>query len=144
MRYGVAPLPVPDGHAGPVYTSGDYKNIAIFSTTTHPAEAWEFVKYLVRAEHDLMLLEICDQIPVRGDLRSNRLFADYFGRKPLMVSFADQAPFTRGMDAAPDLKEIFDAISQEYEACAVYGRKSPKEAIHAAAMRTKSIVEWNQ
>ncbi len=144
MRYGVAPLPVPDGHTGPVYTSGDYKNIAIFSTTTHPAESWEFVKYLVSAEHDLMLLEICNQIPVRGDLRSNRLFSDYFVRNPLMIHFADQAPFTRGMDSAPDLKEIFDAISQEYEGCAVYGRKSPAEAIHAAALRTKSIVEWNQ
>ena len=138
MHYGVAPLPVPDDHQGPVFTSGDYKNIAIFSTTTHPKEAWEFVKFLVTAEHDLMLLEICNQIPVRGDLKSNPLFADYFRRNPLMVSFADQAPFTRGMDAAPDLKEIFDAISQEYEACAVYGRKSPQEAIHAAAIRTKS------
>jgi len=144
MRYGVAPLPVPDDHTGPVFTSGDYKNIAIFSTTTHAAQAWEFVKFLVSAEHDLMLLEICNQIPVRGDLKSNPLFAEYFQRNPLMISFADQAPFTRGMDAAPDLKEIFDAISQEYEACTVYGRKSPREAIHAAAMRTKTIVEWNQ
>lgn len=144
MRYGVAPLPVPDDHDGPVYTSGDYKNIAIFSTTAHPAESWEFVKFLVSAQHDLMLLEICNQIPVRGDLRTNTLFSDYFRRNPLMVSFADQAPFTRGMDPAPDLKEIFDAISQEYEACAVYGRKSAAEAIRSAAIRTKTIVEWNQ
>lgn len=144
MRFGVAPLPVPDGHTGPVYSSGDYKNIAIFSTTTHPAEAWEFVKYLVRADHDLLLLELCNQIPVRGDLKSNPLFSDYFRRNPLMISFADQAPFTRGMDSAPDLKEIFDAISQEYEACAVYGRTTPQEAIHAAAARAKAIVEWNQ
>jgi multiple sugar transport system substrate-binding protein len=144
MRFGVAPLPVPDDHVGPVYSSGDYKNIAIFSTTTHPAEAWEFVKYLIAAEHDLMLLELCNQIPVRGDLKTNPLFAGYFQRNPLMISFADQAPFTRGMDSAPDLKEIFDAISQEYEACAVFGRKSPQDAIHDAAMRTKSIVEWNQ
>ena len=144
MKYGVAPLPVPDDYHGEVYTSGDYKNIAIFSTTRHPRESWEFLKYLVTAEHDLMLLEICNQIPVRGDLKSNELFAGYFRRNPLMTSFAEQAPYTRGMDAAPDLKEIFDAISQEYEACTVYSRKTPQEAIHDAADRTKAIVEWNQ
>ncbi len=144
MRFGVAPLPVPDAHEGPVYTSGDFKNISIFSNTKHPKESWEFVKFLVTARHDLLLLEICNQIPVRGDLLSNPLFADYFRRNPVMVHFAEQAPYTRGMDAAPDVKEIFDAISQEYEACAVYGRVSPRTAIHDAALRTQAIIEWNQ
>lgn len=144
MNYAVAPVPVPDDHVGPVYTAGDFKNIAIFSNTTHPTEAWEFVKFLVTSEHDLMLLEICNQIPVRPDLKSNILFADYFHHNPVMLKFAEQAPYTRGMDAQPDLKEIFDAISQEYEACAVFGRKSPARAIHDAAVRTKAIVEWNQ
>lgn len=144
MKYTVSPLPVPDDHSGPVYTYGNFKNIAIFSNTLHPREAWEFVKFLVTAEHDLWLLEITDQIPVRGDLLTNSLFAEYFHRKPVMVSFAEQASYTRDTDAAPDLKEILDAISQEYEACAVYNRKSPKEAVHDAVERTKVIVEWNR
>jgi len=144
LQFGVAPLPVPDGHTGPVYTSGDFKNISIFSNTLHPRESWEFVKFLVTAQHDLMLMELCNQIPVRGDLQSNPLFADYFHRNPIMINFAKQAPYTRGMDAAPDLKEIFDAISQEYEICAVFGKKTPQEAIHDAAVRTTAIVEWNQ
>lgn len=144
MKYGVVPLPVPDDHQGPVYTYGDYKNIAIFSTTRHPNEAWEFVKFLVTNEHDLWLLEIANQIPVRGDLLLDSLFAGYFRLHPIMVQFARQAVYTRGIDAAPDLKEIFDSISQEYEACAVYGRKSPEQATIDALRRTKMIVEWNQ
>ena len=144
MKYGVAPLPVPDDHTGPVYTYGDYKNIAIFSTSTHPAEAWEFVKFLVTADRDRMLLEISDQIPVRGDLPTNPLFAPYFLQNPLMIEFARQAPYTRSVDAAPDLKEVFDAISQLYESCAVYGKETPVEAVHAAAARVRSIMEWNQ
>ena len=144
VKFGVVPLPVPDNHQGPVYTTGDFKNIAIFSNTRHAKEAWEFVKFLVTARHDLMLLEICNQIPVRGDLTTNPLFADYFRRNPVMVTFAEQAPLTRGMDAVPDLKEIFDAISQEYEASAVYGRKAPRDGIHDAAVRAQSIIEWNQ
>jgi multiple sugar transport system substrate-binding protein len=144
MDFGVAPVPVPDDHRGPVYTYGDYKDISIFSTTTHPKEAWEFVKFLVTAEHDLLLLRICDQIPVRIDLLENPLFAEYFRENPAMTGFARQAVYTRGMDDAPDLKEIFDAIAQEYESCAVYGRIGPSDAIRDAVGRTNLIVEWNR
>ncbi|MFA6456145.1 MAG: extracellular solute-binding protein [Bacteroidota bacterium] len=144
LRFGVVPIPVPDGHQGPVYTYGDYKNIAVFSTTKHPKEAWEFVKFLVQAKYDLMLLQIANQIPIRGDLLSNPIFAEYFKQNPLMIEFARQAVYTRSVDAAPDLKEIFDAISQEYEASAVYGKKSPMEATLAAQKRINVIVEWNK
>jgi multiple sugar transport system substrate-binding protein len=144
LKFGVAPLPVPDDHEGPVYTSGDFKNIAIFGNTQHPEEAWEFVKFLISAQHDLLLLEFCNQIPVRGDLLASPLFAEYFSQNPVMVSFAEQAVYTRGMDGAPDLKEIFDAISQEYEVCAVFGRKSPSQAVLDAVERTRLIVEWNK
>ena len=144
VRYGVAPLPVPDSAHGPVYTYGDYKNIAVFNTTQHPQQAWEFVKYLITARHDLMLLEIANQIPVRGDLTTNPLFAPFFQRNPNMVKFAQQAYYTRGVDAAPDLKEILDAISQEYESCAVYGRITPEEAVRQSVERAQLIVEWNR
>ncbi|HTK80924.1 MAG TPA: extracellular solute-binding protein [Bacteroidota bacterium] len=144
MRYDIVPVPVPDDYRGPVYTFGNFKNIAIFSTTRHPREAWEFVKFLITAEHDLLLLEICNQLPIRGDLTANPLFGDYFRRNPKMTTFARQAAFTREMDAAPDLKEIFDAISQEYEECCVYGKTPPAEAIRAAAQRTQLIVNWNK
>ncbi len=144
MKFGVVPLPVPDDHEGPVYTSGDFKNIAIFGNTRHPQEAWEFVKFLISAQHDLLLLRLCNQIPVRGDLLTSPLFAEYFRQNPVMVSFAEQAVYTRGMDGAPDLKEIFDAISQEYEVCAVFDRKSPAQAVQDAVERTRLIVEWNK
>ena len=144
IRYDVAPLPIPDQHTGHVYTYGDYKNIAIFGTTKHPREAWQFVKYLLQAEHDLMLLTITSQIPVRGDLLTNPMFSEYFQHNPMMVKFAQQTIYTRGVDAAPDLKEILDALSQEYEACVVYGKISPTEAVNNAFRRTKMIVEWNK
>ena len=144
IRYDVGPLPVPDGCQGPVYTSGDFKNIAIFSTTAHPREAWEFVAFLVRAEHDLLLLKLTSQIPVRKDLLTNSLFADFFRENPVMTAFAAQAVHTRSIDASPDIKEILDALSQEYEACAVYGTKTPAEAIRDAARRAELIMEWNR
>ncbi|HUI11358.1 MAG TPA: extracellular solute-binding protein [Bacteroidota bacterium] len=144
LDFEVAPIPVPDGHHGPVYTYGDYKNISIFSTTAHPREAWAFVRFLVEARHDLLLLSICDQIPVRGDLLANPLFAQYFRDNPAMVQFAHQALYTRSTDAVPDLKEIFDAIAQEYEACAVYGRVAAPLALRDAVRRSDMIMEWDR
>ncbi len=144
LDYGVVPLPVPDDHAGPIYTYGDFKNISIFTTTQHPREAWEFVKFLVTPEHDLMLLEISDQIPVRRDLRTNPSFQPYFKRTPIMERFAEQAPYTRGLDPVRDLKEIFDALAQAYERCAVYGQQTPAEAVQETANRVRDIMEWNR
>lgn len=144
LQLGVAPIPVPDDHSGPVYTYGDYKNIAIFSTTEHPREAWEFVKFMVQAKYDLMLLQIANQIPLRKGLKKHPMFAEYFRNNPFMQDFADQAVYTRSVDPAPDLKEIFDALSQEYEACAVYGKKTPSEATADALKRMKMIIEWNK
>ena len=40
-----------------------------------------------------------------------------------MKTFAEQSNYVKGTDASPVLKEIFDLISQEYEACVVYGCK---------------------
>lgn len=144
MVYTVAPLPVPDGQTGPVYTFGDFKNIGIFTTTKHPREAWEFVRFMLDVRHDRMLLSICDQIPVRGDLLTNSEFNDYFHANPMLLKFAEEVPYTRGMDSAPDMKEIFDGISQEFEMCAVYGTKSPRQAMADAVNRARMIIEWNE
>jgi multiple sugar transport system substrate-binding protein len=144
LDYGIAPIPVPDGMQGPVYTHGDFKNIAIFNTTRHPKEAWAFVQYLLKPEHDLLLLQICDQIPVRRDLLTNPMFAGYFKENPMMIAFAEQAARGRGIDAAPDLKEIFDTLSQIYETCALYAAITPDEAVRQMIQRTMLIVEWNR
>lgn len=144
FEYGIFPIPVPDDYKGPVYTFGDFKNISIFSTTEHPQATYEFAKYLVTSEADLKLLEHTLQMPLRIDLLTNPLFQDFFRANPNLVAFAEQAPYTRGMDGVSDLKEIFDAISQEYEACAIFNRRDPHTAVENAAERARVIIEWNR
>lgn len=144
FEYGIFPIPVPDDYKGPVYTFGDFKNISIFSTTQHPQATYEFAKYLVTAEADLKLLEHTLQMPLRTDLLTNPLFQDFFEANPSLVAFAGQAPYTRGMDGISDLKEIFDAISQEYEACAIFNRRDPRVAVANAAERASVIIKWNR
>ena len=143
FEYGIMPIPKPDSLKGPAYTYGDPKNISIFNTTKYPRQAWEFVKWIISAHADLRLLQICNQIPIRKDLLSDSMYASFFRANPKMVVFAKQAPYTRGVDGVTDLKEIFDAISQEYEACVIYGRRTPEEAIRRAVKRVQVIRKWN-
>ncbi len=141
FEYGFAPIPVPDDYEGPVYTYGDPKNIVIFSTCARPEDAWEFVKFLVSRKNDYRLLKLATQLPVRKDILTDSLFLDYFEANPRMLPFAEQLQYVRGVDQSPVMKEIFDAISQEYEAAVLYEIKTPEQAIHDIARRVRLILE---
>ncbi len=143
FEYDYAPLPVPDDFTGPVYTYGDYKNIAIFSNTRHPEAAWAFARYLVSEEADLLLLEKARQIPVREGLLTDSTFAAFFAANPKMRPFAEQAPRTRGVDGVSSLQEVLDALAQQFEAAAVYGVTEPDKATARAIDRIRVINEWS-
>lgn len=133
FEYGFTGLPVPDDFKGNAFTYGDTKNIVIFNTCPNPNLAWQLIKFMTSKENDLLFLKRTNQIPRRKDLTSDKLFLDYFSTSPQMMNFARQAKFVRGPDNCPVLKEVFDAISQQYEACVVYSKKSPEQAISDAA-----------
>ncbi len=141
FEFDYAPIPLPDGHEGPVTTYGDPKNIAIFTTCRNTGDAWAFVKFLVSRQQDLALLRIASQLPIRKNLLGDSLFGEYLQNNPKMARFAEQAPRTLGVDAAPELREVFDAISQEFEACCVLGRRTPQEAVRRAAQRSRQILQ---
>ncbi|MGE5401102.1 MAG: extracellular solute-binding protein [Ignavibacteriales bacterium] len=134
FEYGFTGLPVPDdslkGHA---YTYGDPKNIVIFNTCKNPQLAWEFMKLMINRQNDFLMLKLTSQLPRRKDLTKDSVFVNYFNPRPKMRSFAEQSKYVRGTDNSPVLKEVFDAISQQYEACVVYGKKSPEQAVNDAA-----------
>ncbi len=130
--YSFQNIPVPDGHIGPVYTYGDPKNIVIFQTCPDPSLAWKFLKSVLSEESDLKFLEITNQLPHRKNLDTNPKYAGYFTKNPKMKIFAEQAKYLKGTDQSPVLKEVFDLISQEYEACVIYGKKTPQEALNDA------------
>ena len=144
IDYGIAPIPVPDGHVGPVDTYGDHKGVAIFSTTKHPREAWEFLKFLLSERADLELLKIASQLPVRTNLLSTEDFSNFFDDNPNMKIFAEEIPFAYEVDQTPDQKEIFDAISQEFEKCSVYNVSQPSRATHDLLRNVKVILDWDK
>ena len=141
FEYDYAPVPRPADVSGPTFTYGDYKSIVLFKTSKHPDWAWKFAQFLVSRRADLKLLEIADQLPLRKNILEDSLFAPYFKNHPRMVTFARQAKFVRGADSSPVLREIFDAISREFEAAVIYGKKSAEQAIEDAARRAELLLE---
>lgn len=133
FEYEFIHMPVPDSMSGPIYTYGDPKNMVIFNTCKNPQGAWRFLQTLITPEADKDFLTMSGQFPRRKDLDSNVLFVEYLQAHPKLIPFAKQAKHVRGMDSAPYMKEVLDIISQEYEACVVYGQKTPEDAILAAA-----------
>lgn len=130
----------PDDHDGPVYTYADPKNIVIFSTCANPQLAWSFVRTIVDREGDLELLKVTGQLPRRKDLMNDTGFATFVASHPRMKPFFDQLPYVKGDDNSDKIVEALDILSQEYEACVIYGRKDPATAVHDAAVAVNLLL----
>lgn len=133
MEYGFKPMMLPEENDKPVYSYGDPKNIVIFNTCKDPRTAWEFLKTIISKEGDLDLLRITGQFPRRKNISTDPAFESFLKENPGLKPFAIQADYIKGVDNNPNIVEVLDIISQEYEACVIYGKKSPEEAIKDAA-----------
>lgn len=141
FEFALIPPPVPDRLAGqPVYTYGDPKNIAIFTTSRHPEESWEFIQFILSPENDALFMEITGQIPYRLGMEEDALFADTLESRPRLYDFLDQNERTRGVDDTPYLIEIFTALSREYEAGVIQGVREPEVALRRAAQQARDII----
>lgn len=143
FEYDFSPMPVPDNledKSEISYTYGDPKNIVIFNTCKNPQAAWNFIKNLISIKGDIKLLQFTNQLPRRKNLFSDSSFVEYFQNNPRMIPFAKQAKYVRGTDVCPVLKEVFDIISQEYEACVIYGVKSAEQAVNDAAKAAQLLL----
>ncbi len=136
--------PVPDDHVGPVYTYADPKNIVIFNTCKHPQQAWEFLKTLVDKNGDMQLLQISGQLPRRKNLDTDPFYKSFFDKNTMLLPFAKQIPFVKGIDNCESIVEVLDIISQEYEACVVYGKKTPEKSIADAEKAVNVLLAANK
>ncbi|GAB3573253.1 extracellular solute-binding protein [Spirosoma luteolum] len=141
LTYDFYPMPVPASHTGPIYSYGDPKNIVIFNTCRDPAGAWAFIRTLIDKPGDLRLLELTGQFPRRQQLDTDPYFAPFLASHPRLRPFAQQSRYIRGVDNCEVIVEVFDIISQEYEACVIFGRKTPEAAIADAARAVDVLLE---
>jgi len=140
LEYGFYSMIAPDNHTGPVYTYGDPKNIVIFNTCDDPQTAWDFIKTMIDKPGDLSLLEITGQFPRRKNLGNDPFFADFLAANPDLEVFAKQVDYIKGVDNHELIVEIFDIISQEYEACVIYNKKTPEEALADAEKAVNILI----
>ena len=138
------PPPVPDDHLGPVYTYADPKNMVIFNTCKQPLAAWEFIKTMIDKNGDMQLLQISGQLPRRKNLDTDPFYRDFFAKNPMLLPFAKQIPFVKGIDNCESIVEVLDIISQEYEASVVYGKKTPEQAIEDAEKAVNVLLAANK
>lgn len=129
LEYSYTNIPVPDDHEGPIYTYCDPKSIVIFNTCKNPALAFDFIKTMIDEEGDLLFLELTNQLPRRKGLDTLSMYKNYFDQNPKMKVFGKQAAHVRGIDNCEVIVEVLDIISQEYEACVLYNKKTPEKAI---------------
>lgn len=138
------PIPVPDDHAGPTYTYADPKNIVVFNTCRHPQEAWNFIQTLIDKNGDLKLLNLTGELPNRKNIDIDIFFSDFFSKNPMLIPFAKQVSFSRGIDNCDVIVEVLDIISQEYAACVIYGKKTPEKAVSDAANEVNVLLANNK
>lgn len=131
---------VPDDHAGPVYTYADPKNIVIFNTCADPQNAWEFIKAIINKEGDLKLLDLTGQFPRRKNLMTDPYYSSFLKAHPMLLPFVKQLPYIKGDDNSEVIVEVLDIISQEYEACVIYGTKTPEKAISDAEAAVNNLL----
>jgi multiple sugar transport system substrate-binding protein len=129
MDYDFTNIPVPDDHEGPIYTYGDPKSIVIFNTCSNPNLAFDFIKTMVVTGGDSLFLELSNQLPRRTGIDTITAFQNFFTNNPKLKIFAQQSKHVKGIDNCEVIVEVFDIISQEYEACVMYNVKTPEQAI---------------
>lgn len=142
LHYSVAPMPSADGtKAGDSYAFADLRSIAIFSTTRHVDAAARFVAYLTSPAADRLLIEEASQLPYRRALASDWRFRPSLARSPTLPIYATYVERTRDLDIDPDIVEIFDILSEAYEAAGIYGVVPVREALNHAATEARKIVD---
>ncbi|NCD43393.1 MAG: extracellular solute-binding protein, partial [Bacteroidia bacterium] len=139
FEYDYYSMLVPNGHQGPVYTYGDPKSIVLFNTCRDPQTAFEYIRTLTDISGDLKLMEQTKQLPRRKGLDTLSAYRDFFTANPRLKIFARQADWIRGTDNSPVITEVLEILSQEYEACVLYQKKTPEEAI-ADAERAVNVL----
>jgi multiple sugar transport system substrate-binding protein len=142
LRYDVVPIPTADGRSpDDGFAFADMRSIAVFSTTRHPDAAARFVAYLTSPAADRLLIEEASQLPYRRGLASDTRFTTSLARWPTLATYATYVERTRDLDIDPDVVEIFDLLSDAYEAGAVYGTMSVRQALTKAASEARRIVD---
>jgi len=130
----IAPLPTVEGAIPGSVTSGT--TLAIGSTTKHPDEAWQFIRFLTKRENLLRWGEAGGFVPPLRDTSG----AKYLEEAPLSVFVEmEQLPNTFQVGNLPHAYEILRVLGNAIQSV-LLGQLDPQSALEEAERQWEEII----
>jgi multiple sugar transport system substrate-binding protein len=133
IDFGVALIP--EGPAGRATNVGG-NNLVVFSTSKHPREACELLKFVASKENQAEWANKLGQIPVNT---ASDAMID-FVKNPYLKVFMEQMDYAKPRPGIGSYPEIENAVNPEMQA-ALDGKKSVREAMESACKEVNRIMQ---
>ena len=124
----------PAGKAGSIDVVGG-EDINLMSQSKHPAEAMEFIRYLLSTDYQLKMMEV-GQIPVRSDLSDT----DAVKNHPYLGIFFEQLKTSKARTAHPAWSQM-DTIITDAGQFIMRKEKTPQQALDDAAAQIDALLK---
>lgn len=139
IDWGVVPVPTSAGvPADQVWTFGDARSVAMYTTCENQATAWDVITFATSPEQDGLLLELTGQMPMRPDLPAT--YPESVSRDPAYLAFADQAARITEVPNVPNSFAVWEAFQDAWTASVIAGEQDPAEALADVAGRINDLV----
>lgn len=124
----------PAGTAGSIDIVGG-EDINLMTQSQHPAEAMEFIRYLLSQDYQLKMMEV-GQIPVRSDLMET----DAVKNHPYLGIFLEQLKTSKARTAHPAWSQM-DTILTDAGQFILRKEKTPQQALDEAAAQIDELLK---
>ncbi|HEY6952776.1 MAG TPA: extracellular solute-binding protein, partial [Bacteroidota bacterium] len=133
----VVPLP-----AGPAkratIVGGEY--LSIFKQTQHPAEAWTFVKWILRPDIQALWSMKSGYLPVRRGVTAVKEYQDFLKTNQALKAYVDQMEFGQAPNpidyqSLKITRNIAEAIEKT-----TLGKQDPKQMLDEAARKSNELL----
>ncbi|MEW6511176.1 MAG: ABC transporter substrate-binding protein [Bacteroidota bacterium] len=137
VEWRVAPLPAgPAGRA--TYLAGE--QLVIFRQSAHAAEAWEFIRWMLRPDIQAKFSIASGYLPVRKSVTQLQEYRDHLATDPGLAAFVDEMPMGRSRkQVGHNRVEINRALAGAIEK-ATLGKSDPKACLDEAAETVNALL----
>ncbi len=137
FAWAVAPLP-----AGPVrratYLAGEH--MAIFRQSTHPKEAWTFVKWMLQPEVQAFFSMKSGYLPVRRSTLALKEYQAYLAKDHALKAFVDQMGVAQARAPIDRHRVEINRFIAEAIERATLGGQDPKAVLEEAAAKCNALL----
>jgi multiple sugar transport system substrate-binding protein len=137
MRFPVRTAPLPR-HRQPASVAA-MVTVPIFSESRQRDAAWAYLDWLSQPDHLIYYLSGFGTTPPRKSVAESAAWTAFAAQHPLLQPFVDSQPQARLPYFGTGAQEIAIQVAQGIEA-AVFGQKSPRQALDDAARQVNAIL----